>query len=148
MKIKVIGNYMHIIMNVSVMEMKKAGDYKEDSLFVFEENNGERVPCFGVKAGIGISQSLSKYGAHIGKDCVVNEGNEYGENSKVAAQIDVELPPMLTKDQYSEYITDHYGEAINYLKTIESQVMDALNERGEKISGISNLVEFENLNNQ
>lgn len=145
MKVKVVGNYMHIIMDVSVSEMKKAKQYNENSLMFFEEENGEKIPKYRVEADFGMKDSLSEYGARFGTDIIVRTSNDNETEEKYVAQLNVELPGLLTQAQMAALISDHYGKTLTYLRAIENQVKQALNERKARINSITNMIEFESL---
>lgn len=145
MKIKVVGNMLHVIMDVSTDDMVLANNFDSNALTVFEEKDGEKQEVFKVSAdtyGLG-SDDISKYGAEFTQNCVLNESNATTVNDyKFGAQIAIKLPPFQPK---KEFVAECYGVQLAHLRTIENQVKDALTRRDEFVQNIANEIEIENL---
>lgn len=145
MKIKVVGNMLHVIMDVSTDDMVLAKNFDSNALTVFEDKDGEKQEVFKVSVdtyGLG-SDDISKYGAEFAQNCVLNESNATTVNDyKFGAQIAIKLPPFQPK---KEFVAECYGVQLAHLRTIENQVKDALARRDEFVQNIANEIEIENL---
>lgn len=147
MKIKVVGNMLHVIMDVSINDMMEAHNFDPNALTVFEEIDGDKQEVFKVSAdiyGLG-SDGISKYGATFTHDCVLNEAAATVDDYKFGAQISTKIGSFIGARPRNELIAECYGVRLAYLKTIENQVKDALARRDEFVQNIANEIEIENL---
>ena len=148
MKIKVVGNMLHVIMDVSTDDMVLAKNFDSNALTVFEDKDGEKQEVFKVSAdtfGLG-SDGISKYGAEFTQNCVLNENTATTANDyKFGAQIAIKLPPFVGLQPKKEFVAECYGVQLAHLRTIENQVKDALVRRDEFVQNITNEIEIENL---
>lgn len=147
MKIKVVGNMLHVIMDVSTDDMLLAKNFDSNALTVFEDKDGEKQEVFKVSAdtfGLG-SDGISKYGVTFTDDCVLNGAAATVSDYKLGAQIAIKLPPFIGLQPKKELIAERYGVQLAHLRTIENQVKDALVRRDEFVQNIANEIEIENL---
>lgn len=147
MKIKVVGNMLHVIMDVSTDDMVLAKNFDSNALTVFEEKDGEKQEVFKVSAdtyGLG-SNGISKYGATFTDDCVLNGAAATVSDYKFGAQISTKIDYFIGTRPRNELIAERYGVQLAHLRTIENQVKDALVRRDEFVQNIANEIEIENL---
>lgn len=143
MKVKVIGNMMHVFMDFSNRDLSIVREFDPDALFLVKEKNDSKEIVFAVENSPSKKGSLSQYGASFAESYVINEGDENGNGYKTGTLLNIQLPAAMTNTETKEYVASMYGVALSYLKEVEVQIKEALQKRDEFIASVSNEIDIE-----
>lgn len=143
MKVKVIGNMMHVFMDFSNRDLSIVREFDPDALFLVKEKNDSKEVVFAVENSPSKKGSLSQYGASFAESCVINEGDENGNGYKTGTLLNIQLPTAMTNTETKKYVASMYGVGLSYLKEVEVQIKEALQKRDEFIASVSNEIDIE-----
>lgn len=143
MKVKVIGNMMHVFMDFSKGDLSIVREFDPDALFLVKEKNDSKEVVFAVENSSSNAESLSQYGASFVESYVINEGDENRNGFKTGALLNIQLPSVMTNEETKEYVASMYGVGLSYLKEIEVQIKEALQRRDEFIASVAEEIDIE-----
>lgn len=143
MKVKVIGNMMHVFMDFSKGDLSIVREFDPDALFLVKEKNDSKEVVFAVENSSSNAESLSQYGASFVESYVINEGDENGNGFKTGALLNIQLPSVMTNEETKEYVASMYGVGLSYLKEVEAQIKEALQRRDEFIASVAEEIDIE-----
>ena len=143
MKVKVIGNMMHVFMDFSKGDLSIVREFDPDALFLVKEKNDSKEVVFAVENSSSNAESLSQYGASFVESYVINEGDENGNGFKTGALLNIQLPSVMTNEETKEYVASMYGVGLSYLKEVEVQIKEALQRRDEFIASVAEEIDIE-----
>lgn len=140
-KFVVVGNILHVFMDVSGGDIRLAEEINPENLSYFEEEDGVRNEKFRVKFDGMSADSLSKFG-------ITFSGGALREDDDVEGlvQSSVKLPSFMTKDEVADHILFKYGPVLRYLNRIEDQIKRAIAKYEDDVEAIRDSIEFMEVN--
>lgn len=140
-KFVVVGNILHVFMDVSGGDIRLAEEINPENLSYFEEEDGVRNEKFRVKFDGMSADSLSKFG-------ITFSGGALREDDDVEGlvQSSVKLPSFMTKDEVADHILFKYGPVLQYLNRIEDQIKRAIAKYEDDVEAIRDSIEFMEVN--
>lgn len=126
-KIKVLGDMIQVISNITEDEMKKIAVYKPEALQLRDENN---EPVFAVETG---PASLSKFGVSF---CSTDF------DGKLFLTIANPIEEHVDADEEKKQITEDFATFLRDMEKIERQVADAMTEANALEQRVSSSVEM------
>lgn len=140
-KFVVVGNILHVFMDVSGGDIRLAEEMNPENLSYFEEEDGVRNEKFRVKFDGMSADTLSKFGITFSGGALRND-----DDSEGVVQSSVKLPSFMTKDEVADHIMYKYGPVLQYLNRIEAQIKNAILKYEDSVDEIRDSIEFVEVN--
>lgn len=140
-KFVVVGNILHVFMDVSGGDIRLAEEMNPANLSYFEEEDGVRNEKFRVKFDGMSTDSLSKFGITFSGGALRNDDDDEG-----IVQSSVRLPSFMSKDEVADHILFKYGPVLQYLNRIEAQIKNAIVKYEDSVDEIRDSIEFMEVN--
>ena len=140
-KFVVVGNILHVFMDVSGGDIRLAEEMNPENLSYFEEEDGVRNEKFRVKFDGMSADTLSKFGITFSGGALRND-----DDSEGVVQSSVQLPSFMRKDEVADHIMYKYGPVLQYLNRIEAQIKNAILKYEDSVDEIRDSIEFMEVN--
>lgn len=140
-KFVVVGNILHVFMDVSGGDIRLAEEINPENLSYFEEEDGVRNEKFRVKFDGMSADSLSKFGITFSGGALRED-----DDSEGLVQSSVKLPSFMTKDEVADHILFKYGPVLRYLNRIEEQIKRTITKYEDDVEAIRDSIEFMEVN--